>query len=152
MAHYILFFTAPSSNVLNDFSSSRARDSSTVLLTWTVLPLDLAKGFITLSITFGPLAFTNELEARQKRQTSSECGRSPCQILYEEGSVAITGLDSQQDYFIIVVPQNEEGEIGTPVALGIPAMISEQQSASKHSHPWQITKFGYLSMHLYIQL
>ena len=127
-------FTAPSRNVLNGFSSSRdSTDSSAILLTWTVLPLDQAKGFITLSITFGPLAFTNELETRQKRQTANECSRSPCQILYEEGRASVTGLDSQEDYFIIVVPQNEEGEIGTPTALGIPAMVSERL-ASKHSH------------------
>ena len=115
---------APPNNILNDFSSSF--DLSDILLTWTVLPLDQAKGFISLSITFGPLTFTNELEARQKRQTSSECGQSPCKILYEEGSVRITGLTSNLDYFIVVVPQNEEGEIGTPTALGIPA-ISELQ-------------------------
>ena len=103
-------------------------------MTWTVLPLDQAKGFITLSITFGPLAFTNGLEARQKRQTSNECSQSPCQIPYEQGSVRITGLNPQQDYFIVVVPRNEEGEIGTPNALGVPAIVSEQPStiASKH--------------------
>ena len=122
----IILLLAPPNNILNDFSSSF--DSSAILLTWTVLPLDQAKGFISLSITFGPLTFTNELEARQKRQTSNECGRSPCQILYEEGSVRITGLASNLDYFIVVVPQNEEGEIGTPTALGIPVIISELQS------------------------
>ena len=128
-------FTAPPSNIVDDFSSSRdSIDSSGVLLTWTVLPLDQAKGFITLSIIFGPLAFTDELEARQKRQTVNECSRSPCQILYEHGSISITGLDTQQDFFIIVVPQNEEGETGTPTALGIPAIISEQRLISKHSH------------------
>ena len=93
------------------------------------MPLDQAKGFISLSITFGPLTFTNELEARQKRQTSNKCGRSPCQILYKEGSIRITGLASHLDYFIVVVPQNEEWEIGTPTALGIPAMTSELQSS-----------------------
>ena len=130
-------FTAPPRNVLNDLSSSHdgSTDSSAILLTWTVLPLDQAKGFITLSISFGPLVFTNELKARQKRQTANECSRSPCQILYEQGRASVTGLDSQQNYFIIVVPQNEEGETGTPTALGIPAMVSEQQLASEHSHP-----------------
>ena len=133
---YFLFIAPPSNITINDFSSSHdSADSSAILLTWTVLPLDQAKGFITLSISFGPLAFTNGLETRQKRQTTAnECSRSPCQILYEQGRVSITGLDSQQDFFIIVVPQNEEGEIGTTTALGIPAMISEQQLASKHSH------------------
>ena len=124
-------FAAPPSNILNDFSSSSdSTDSSAILLTWTVLPLDQAKGFVTLSVTFGPLSFTNEREARRKRQTANECSRSPCQILYEQGRVRITGLDPQQTYYVIVIPQNEEGEIGTPTSLGIPA-VTEQQLASK---------------------
>ena len=93
-----------------------------------MLPLDQAKGFITLSITFGPLATASK--ARQKRQTTTKCSQSPCQVPYEQGRVSITGLNSQQSSFIIVVPQNEEGEIGTPIALGIPAVI--EQHSRKH--------------------
>ena len=124
-------FTAPPSNILNNLTSPyNPTDSSSVLLSWTVLPLDQAKGFITVSITFGPLATANE--ARYKRQTATECSQSPCQIPYEQGRVSIIGLDSQQSYFIIVVPQNEEGETGTPIALSIPDII--EQLSRKHSY------------------
>ena len=129
--------TAPPSNVytLNGSSLSHdSTDSSAILLTWTVLPLDQTKGFVTLTITFGPLGgFANERAVRRKRQTSTNaeppCIQSPCQIPYEQGRVRITGLDSQRSYFIVVVHRNEEGEIGTgtPTALGVPAM-TEQQS------------------------
>ena len=74
-----------------------------------------------MTITFGPLTIT---AARQKRQTSggaSECVQSPCQVPYEQGRVSILGLDSEQDNFIVIIPENEEGEIGTPVATGIGA-------------------------------
>ena len=89
---------------------------------WTVLPLDQARGYISLTITFGPLTIT---AARQKRQTSggaSECVQSPCQVPYEQGRVSILGLNSEQDNFIVIIPENEEGEIGIPVATGIGAL------------------------------
>ena len=135
MAHCITnnctLFTAPPSNILNNFSPYyNLTDSSPVLLSWTILPLDQAKGFITLSITFGPLATANE--ARQKRQIATECSQSPCQVPYEQGRVSITGLDSQQSSFINVVPHNEEGETGTPIAVGIPALI--KQMSCKHCY------------------
>ena len=124
-------FTAPPSNILSNLSPSYdPTDSSSVLLLWTVLPLDQAKGFITVSITFGPLATANE--ARYRRQTATECSQSPCLVPYEQGRVSIFGLDSQQSYFVIVVPQNEEGETGTPIALSIPDII--KQLSRKHSH------------------
>ena len=100
---------------------SSGSSETAAVLTWTVLPLDQAKGYISLSITFGPLTNT---AARQKRQTSGEtveCAQSPCQVPYEQGRVRILGLDSERDNFIIVIPENEEGEIGTPVATGIAA-------------------------------
>ena len=97
-------------------------------MTWTVLPLDQTNGFITVSIIFGPLVN----KGRQKRQTADEsaleCSQSPCQVPYEQGRVRITGLDPQQDHFIITIPENGKGEIGTPAASGIAAI---EQSASK---------------------
>ena len=124
-----ILLTAPPSNTLSDFITAHdSFDSSGVLLTWTVLPLDQAKGFITLSITFGPLALANV--ARGKRQAADECSQSPCLVSYEQGRATITGLDPQQDHFIIAIPENEEGEIGTPSASGIPAVI-EQQSCTR---------------------
>ena len=91
-------------------------------MTWTVLPLDQTKGFITVSIIFGPLVNNG----RQKRQTAGEsaleCSQSPCQVPYEQGRVTITIIDPQQDHFITVTPRNEESEAGTPVTLGIFAM------------------------------
>ena len=114
----------PPSNILTDFTASFEASGSSetrAVLTWTVLPLDQAKGYISLSITFGPLTNT---AARQKRQASGEtveCAQSPCQVPYEQGRVRILGLDSEQDNFIIVIPENEEGEIGTPVTTGIAA-------------------------------
>ena len=103
-------------------------------MTWTVLPLDQTKGFITLSIIFGPLVNNG----RQKRQTAGEsaieCSQSPCQVPYEQGRVRITGLDPQQDHFITVIPENEEGEIGTPTASGI-AAIKQSSSKSKSVIP-----------------
>ena len=92
------------------------------------MPLDQIKGFITLSITFGPLALANV--ARGKRQAGDECSQSPCLVSYEQGRATITGLDPQQDHFIIAIPENEEGEIGTPSASGISAVI-EQQSCTR---------------------
>ena len=116
----------PPSSVLSGISPSydsmlSGSLETAAVLTWTVLPLDQAKGYISLSITFGPLTNT---AARQKRQTSGEiveCAQSPCQVPYEQGRVRILGLDSERDNFIIVIPENEEGEIGTPVATGIAA-------------------------------
>ena len=114
----------PPSNILTDLTPSFEASGSSetaAVLTWTVLPLDQAKGYISLSITFGLLTNT---AARQKRQTSGEtveCAQSPCQVPYEQGRVRILGLDSERDNFIIVIPENEEGEIGTPVATGIAA-------------------------------
>ena len=97
-------------------------------MTWTVLPLDQTKGFITLSIIFGPLVN----KGRQKRQTAGEstieCSQSPCQVSYQQRRVRISGLDPQQDYYFIVIPENEEGETGTPTASGIAAI---EQSSSK---------------------
>ena len=92
------------------------------------MPLNQTKGFITLSIFFGPLANT----AHQKRQTagesSLECSQSPCQVPYEQGRVRITELNTQQDYFITVTQSNEENEEGTPVTLEIAAI---EQSSSE---------------------
>ena len=112
-------FTAPPSNILSDLASSYDSDSSSVLLTWTVLPLDQTKGFITLSISFGPLVSTSP----RKRQTSgesTECSQSPCQVSYNKGRVRISGIDSQKDTFVFVIPESEEGETGTETAFRIP--------------------------------
>ena len=121
--------TGPPNNILNDLTASSydASDPSAIILTWTVLPLVQIKGFVTLSITFGPLVSNG----RQKRQTSgqsTECDQSPCWVPYEQGSIMITGLDSQQDHFIVVIPENGEGEIGTPTALGIATMLQPSKS------------------------
>ena len=116
--------TDPPMEILEDLTSSYDLSGSpqtAVLLTWTVLPLDQARGYISLTITFGPLTIT---AARQRRQTSggaSECVQSPCQVPYEQGRVSILGLNSEQDNFIVIVPENEEGEMGNPVATGIRA-------------------------------
>ena len=113
-----------------------ANDSSSVLMTWTVLQLDQTKGFITVSIIFGPLVNNGH----QKRQTAGEsalgCSQSQCQVPYDQGRVRITELDSQQDYFITITPRNEESEEGIPVTVGIAAI--EQSSSelipTKYTH------------------
>ena len=112
--------TAPPSNILDNLTSYDSDNSSSVLLTWTVLPLDQTKGFISLSISFGPLVSTSP----RKRQTSgesTECSQSPCQVSYDKGTVRISGIDTRKDHFIFVIPENEKGEIGTETAFRIPA-------------------------------
>ena len=122
--------SAPPNNILNNIVSSyETSDMSTALLTWTVLPIDQTKGFVTLTFTFDSQVNTT-IKKRQISDESAECSQSPCQVSYHQGRVRILGLNSQRDQFIVVIPENEEGETGTVAAYRI-AALTQSPSTSK---------------------
>ena len=129
--------SAPPNNILNNIVSSyETSDTSTALLTWTVLPIDQTKGFVTLSFTFDSQVNTT-VKKRQISDESAECSQSPCQVSYNQGRIRILGLNSQRDQFIVVIPENEEGETGTVAAYRIAALTQSPSTStlppSKHA-------------------
>ena len=133
--NYFTTYTGPPTSILSDLTSSYdASDLSTLFLTWTVLPLDQTKGYVTLSITFGPLVSTGPSK-RQAPGESMDCSQSPCQVPYEQGRVTISGLDSQQDQFVVITPENEEGETGTLTAYRITSMTLQCPNAGTYMSP-----------------
>ena len=127
--------TAPPNNILNSLISSyEISGTSTALLTWTVLPIDQTKGFVTLTFTFDSQVNTT-IKKRQVSDESAECSQSPCQVSYHRGKVKILGLNSQQDQFIIVIPENEEGETGTVAAYRIGALTQSPSTSTSTLPP-----------------
>ena len=116
-SHWFVLFhhPAPPTNILNGLTLTRSEDNREINITWNVLPLNEAMGFVTLRITFSPAS-----NGRRKRQASSmnECNTSPCDdISYETGSVRITGLNPSENYQVSVTPVNGESETGMPVVM-----------------------------------
>ena len=125
---------APPNNILNSLISSyEDNDTSTALLTWIVLPIDQTKGFVTLTFIFDSQVNTTT-KKRQVSDESAECSQSPCQVSYHQGKVRILELNSQQDQFIVVIPENEEGETGTVAAYRIVA-LTQSPSTSTNTLP-----------------
>ena len=84
----------------------RNEDGRTARISWTVLSLDVVKGYVQLKIEFS--------SSNRKRQVgTTECSMSGCLVPYEQGGVNVTGLEPDQDVTFNISAQNEEGETAT---------------------------------------
>ena len=85
---------------------NRNEDGRTARISWTVLSLDVVKGYVQLKIEFS--------SSNRKRQVgTTECSVSGCLVPYEQGGVNVTGLEPDQDVTFNISAQNEEGETAT---------------------------------------
>ena len=106
---FLLISIAPPVSIYNSVKINRSEDGRTARISWTVLSLDVVKGYIKLKIEFP--------SSNRKRQTgTTECSMSGCLIPYERGGVNVTGLEPDQDVPFRISAQNEEGEVA-PMTL-----------------------------------
>ena len=100
---FLLISIAPPVSIYDSVKINRSGDGRTAIISWTVLPLDVVKGYIQLKIEF--------TSSNRKRQVgTTECIMSGCLIPYEQGGVNVTGLEPDQDVTFTISAQNEEGE------------------------------------------
>ena len=90
-------------------SVNRTLSGTAVNLTWTVLPLDQVKGFVTIIVEFE--------SSSRKRQAGDGCTASGCRIPYEQGGVVIRGFEANQRVSLTIRTENGEGEGGVSRAL-----------------------------------
>ncbi len=88
-------------------SLSRSSSGSEIDVSWAVLSLVEARGFLNYTISFSTPA-----DQRGRRQNSEGCVQSPCVVAMESGGVTIMELDPGSDYLVSVMPVNEENEDG----------------------------------------
>lgn len=92
-----------------------ARIGTEARVSWTVPSLLEAGGFLTYVVDLSP---PRSLQNRRKRQSTGVlCPPSsdPCRVPVQEGGVTLSGLDSDVEYTVSVVAENEDQERGRPI-------------------------------------
>ena len=101
-----MILIAPPDIIYDSVKINRSEDGRTARISWTVLSLDVVRGYIQLRIEFP--------SSNRKRQAgTTECSVSGCLVPYEQGGVNVTGLEPDQDVTFSISAQNEEGETAT---------------------------------------
>ena len=103
---FLLISIAPPESIYDSVKINRSKDGRTARISWTVLSLDVVKGYVQLKIVFP--------SSNRKRQVgTTECSMSGCLVPYEQGGVNVTGLEPDRDVPFTISAQNEEGEEAT---------------------------------------
>ena len=94
---YVCFFTAAAPAIIYDsVSFDLLENGEAVNVTWTVLPLDQVRGFVTFVITY--------MTSNRKRQDNS------IRVPYEQGGAVVSGLDPDRNVEFSVGAVNEDSE------------------------------------------
>ena len=86
----------------------RSTAGDTLTVTWDVLTLTQARGFVNYTVTFEPS--TNNRKRRQS--IPGACTVSPCTVSIDQGNVVIVNVDPATTYDITVTPTNEKSLSG----------------------------------------
>ena len=102
----MLILIAPPDIIYDSVIVNRNEDGRNAIISWTVLSLNVVRGYVQLKIEFS--------SSNRKRQVgTTECSMSGCLIPYKQGGVNVTGLEPDQDVTFTISAQNEEGETAT---------------------------------------
>lgn len=105
---YVCFFTAAAPAIIYDsVSFDLLENREAVNVTWTVLPLDQVRGFVTFVITY--------TTSNRKRQDNS------MRVAYEQGGAVVSGLDPDRnvDFSVEAVNEDDESAMGDALTQSI---------------------------------